>query len=208
MHAPLKHLSFQAYTQQSTMRLSALTLLLLSCTSSSLVVTAAPARYPPLPHYKLELLQILVRHGERTPRLGETYPRDPYISATLYEPWGLGQLTDLGRTRAMRLGYALRRHYDGFFESRYTTFDVFAYSKDEDYTKEAAKLLLESLYGRIERPLVHSVSKDTDVLMNSKSCSRYRTELDMARKSAENLKKLDKYDGLYRYVVEVVFNSL
>ena len=183
------------------MRLSALTFLLLSCTLSSF---AAPARFAPPANHKLELVQILVRHGERTPRLGESYPRDPYSSATHYEPWGRGQLTDLGRARARRLGYALRRHYDGFLGPRYTPLEVFAYSKDEDYTKEAAKLLLESLYnGRMERsakPQVHSVSEEIDVLMNSKSCSRYRTELDKARKSPESLKKLAKYDGLYRYV--------
>jgi len=38
-----------------------------------------------------------MRHGERTPLLKEMYPKDPY-NVSIYEPWGLGQLTNVSYT--------------------------------------------------------------------------------------------------------------
>lgn len=35
-----------------------------------------------------------MRHGERAPLLKEMYPTDPY-NVSIYEPWGLGQLTNV-----------------------------------------------------------------------------------------------------------------
>ena len=63
----------------------------------------------------LQLLQILHRHGDRTPY---KFPvNDPYANHTeKYWPAGIGQLTLQGKHRMFKLGQFFRNNYDGFLE--------------------------------------------------------------------------------------------
>jgi hypothetical protein len=151
----------------------------------------------PAEETELELVQVLFRHGERTPLESETYPRDPYDSDLIYEPWGRGQLTDLGRFRVRRLGQALRRRYGAFLRTVSGPADVYAYSAKSDSCLASMRLLIDDL--RITEGTVTIRGHITDALMNSRACSRYQTELKRIRRSPEVVGILAKYEGLYRY---------
>ena len=60
----------------------------------------------------LMLVQLLFRHGDRTPI--SQYPTDPY--RTLPFPEGLGQLTKYGKKRLYSYGKALRARYSDYLE--------------------------------------------------------------------------------------------
>ncbi|KAF3421968.1 hypothetical protein E2986_00115 [Frieseomelitta varia] len=93
----------------------------------------------------LELVQVLFRHGDRTPRKREVLSMGQH-DITVYEPWGLAQLTNEGKMREYRIGTMLRERYDEFLGSIYHPTDVYAYSSDHDRTKMSLQLVLAGLY--------------------------------------------------------------
>ncbi|EFN78071.1 Testicular acid phosphatase-like protein [Harpegnathos saltator] len=93
----------------------------------------------------LELVQVLMRHGQRTPLLKEFYPKDIYNESS-YEPWGISQLTNDGKMTEYRIGTMLRRRYDAFLGPLYHPRDVYAISTDLDRTKMSLQLALAGLY--------------------------------------------------------------
>ncbi|XP_011499456.1 PREDICTED: venom acid phosphatase Acph-1-like [Ceratosolen solmsi marchali] len=158
---------------------------------------------------ELELVQVLFRHGERTPLESETYPRDPYSSSLFYEPWGWGQLTELGRYRMRRLGQALRRRYGGFLRTLSGSGDIYAHSANNESCLTSLRLLIEGL--RINEGTVAIHSHGNDILMNSRACSKYQTELKKIRQLPEVIQTLAKYEGLFSYVMDntgVTFDGL
>ena len=62
----------------------------------------------------LKLLQILHRHGERTPLV---FIDDDPFGDQKYWPMGLGQLTLKGKYRMYKLGEFFRKNYSGFFKT-------------------------------------------------------------------------------------------
>ncbi|XP_025075251.1 prostatic acid phosphatase-like isoform X3 [Pogonomyrmex barbatus] len=94
---------------------------------------------------RLELVQVIMRHGERTPLFKELYPKDPY-NVSIYEPWGLSQLTNQGKLTEYRIGIMLRQRYDNFLGSIYYSRDIYAVSTDYDRTKMSLQLMLAGLY--------------------------------------------------------------
>lgn len=93
---------------------------------------------------KLELVQIVFRHGERTPVL--TYPNDPYQESHWKDYGGFGQLTQAGMLRHYNYGQYLRSRYSNFLNSNYSRERVLAMSTDYDRTLMSAYSLLSSLY--------------------------------------------------------------
>ncbi|XP_058807173.1 venom acid phosphatase Acph-1-like [Phymastichus coffea] len=152
---------------------------------------------------KLELIQVLFRNGERTPYPAESYPLDPYALGRHYTSAG-GRLTEQGRWRAHRLGRALRLHYEGQLPLPERPEDVYAYSADVPCCHESMSHVLEGLYDGNERAArqvrVRMLPRATDVLTNSRQCSRFRAEADRLRGSPEMQRMLAKYEGLYRYL--------
>ncbi|OXU22817.1 hypothetical protein TSAR_004665 [Trichomalopsis sarcophagae] len=142
----------------------------------------------------IELVQLIFRNGERRPYPDESYPLDPYASAILYD----GRLTDLGRYRARRLGIALRRNYFNLLPN-----GLYSYSASLDSCMESLQEVVKALCAK-ECVSTKTIipSREIDVVLNSKACSRYHSELDKLRRSAEVQKMLAKYDGLYRYITD------
>lgn len=64
----------------------------------------------PSDSYRLSLVQIVFRHGDRTPL--RLYVNDPYKRSDFIE--GLGELTNRGKLRMFRIGSKLRHYYSSY----------------------------------------------------------------------------------------------
>lgn len=93
---------------------------------------------------RLEQVQIVFRHGARTP-IG-TYPSDPYQEAHWKEYGGFGQLTQTGMLQHSSYGQYLRNRYSSFLNDTYSRDNVLVMSTDYDRTLMSAYSLLSSLY--------------------------------------------------------------
>lgn len=86
----------------------------------------------------LKLVQIVYRHGDRTP-ISFPLPNDRYASDS-YWPEGFGQLTNRGKYRIYSLGKYLRQRYSNFLTD--TPREVSARSAGSDRCLESSALLL------------------------------------------------------------------
>ncbi|KAJ8664243.1 hypothetical protein QAD02_005905 [Eretmocerus hayati] len=93
--------------------------------------------------FKLEQVQVLFRHGDRTPRKQEIYKNDPYQLA--YSNIGYGNLTDMGRDRMMKVGSRLRDLY-GDFLGKTGIEEVLAYYAGSTRTEISLRILLAGLF--------------------------------------------------------------
>jgi hypothetical protein len=80
----------------------------------------------------LELVQIMFRHGDRTPII--QYPNDPLQDEKLWHPYaeGFSSLTKLGKNMHYNLGKYFRQRYDGFLSKIYKPSEIFVQSSDAD----------------------------------------------------------------------------
>ncbi|CAG2166036.1 unnamed protein product [Oppiella nova] len=92
----------------------------------------------------LRLIQVVHRHGDRTPVL--FVPNDPYINASIYWPEGVGELTLEGKYRMYRLGQFLRQEYDSFLGHNFSPREVYARSSLCSRCLESLSLLLSGAY--------------------------------------------------------------
>ncbi|XP_029673224.1 venom acid phosphatase Acph-1-like isoform X3 [Formica exsecta] len=164
------------------------------------------------PVLHLELVQVVMRHGERTPLHKETYPKDPYNEST-YEPWGIGQLTNQGKLTEYRIGTMLRQRYNHFLESIYHPRDIYAVSSDTDRTKMSLQLMLAGLYPpdtiqmwNPDLPWLaiptHYVPKRVDMLLKPEGCSIYQTALTEVKKMKEVRDKIAVYKDFFKFLSE------
>ncbi len=93
---------------------------------------------------QLVLLQILFRHGDRSPI--SPYPGDPYNETTWAKYGGFGQLTQLGINQTHQYGRFLRKTYSKFLTERYDPKKVFVRSSDFDRTIMSAQSVLSGLF--------------------------------------------------------------
>ncbi|TGZ53474.1 venom acid phosphatase Acph-1-like [Temnothorax longispinosus] len=172
---------------------------------------------------RLELVQVLMRHGERTPRLKETliYPTDPYNVST-YEPWGLGQLTNQGKLTEYRIGIMLRNRYNNFLGSIYYPRDIYAVSTETDRTKMSLQLMLAGLYppdtSQVWNPdlpwlaiPINYVPEKVDILLKPQNCPTYESALAETKKLKEVRDRFAVYEDFYKFLSEktgVVQNDL
>nr|XP_031841686.1 venom acid phosphatase Acph-1-like isoform X2 [Nomia melanderi] len=161
---------------------------------------------------QLELVQVLFRHGERTPREREMWPNDSYNAST-YEPWNLGQLTNQGKMREYLIGKMLRERYDKFLGDVYHPSDVYAQSTDIDRTKVSLQLVLSALYPPNSKqtwneklqwlPIpTNYMPEKVDNLMKPDFSPIYLQMLKKVRNSEEMLKKVSMYKDLFKYLSE------
>ncbi|EFN63832.1 Testicular acid phosphatase-like protein [Camponotus floridanus] len=164
------------------------------------------------PVLQLELIQVLMRHGERTPLLKETYPKDPY-NESAYEPWGMGQLTNQGKLTEYRIGTMLRQRYSHFLDSLYRPYDIYAVSTEADRTKMSLQLMLAGLYPPDTRQMwnpdlpwlaipTHYVPKRVDMLLKSEGCSIYNAALAEVKKTKEIRDKIAVYKDFLKFLSE------
>lgn len=92
----------------------------------------------------VELLQIVFRHGARTPVV--TYPNDKYQESYWKNYGGFGQLTPTGMQQHYEFGQFMRQRYSDFLNESYNRERVFAISTDFDRTLMSAYSFLASLY--------------------------------------------------------------
>jgi len=167
-----------------------------------------------LGHFELhlELVQVLMRHGERTPLFKEMYPTDPY-NVSIYEPWGLGQLTNQGKLTEYRIGTMLRQRYHKFLGTIYYPRDIYAVSSDTDRTKMSLQLMLAGLYppdiSQVWNPNLRWLAiptyyapKKVDMLFKSTECPAYKAALAETKEMKEVRDKIAVYEDFYKFLSE------
>ncbi|OXA51474.1 prostatic acid phosphatase [Folsomia candida] len=103
----------------------------------TIVVTAAalsviPPRKDKADTDTLELVQIMWRHGDRTPIV--QYPNDPLQNETLWFPYATGfeAITKKGKQMHYDFGQYLRKRYEGFLSPVYSQKEIYVQSSDAD----------------------------------------------------------------------------
>ncbi|XP_012170162.1 venom acid phosphatase Acph-1 isoform X1 [Bombus terrestris] len=162
--------------------------------------------------FSLELVQVLFRHGDRTPREKEISPVD-YHNISIYEPWGLAQLTNEGKMREYRIGTMLKERYGKFLGDIYRPSDVYAYSTDHDRTKMSLQLVLAGLYH--PNPLqtwnqnlswmpipIYYMPEKIDNMLKPDLSPLYMKAVNEVRNTEEILRKLQSYKDLFKLLNE------
>ncbi|XP_076749008.1 venom acid phosphatase Acph-1 [Xylocopa sonorina] len=152
--------------------------------------------------YRLESVQVVFRHGDRTPTKEEIYPKLPHNP--VYDSLGYGQLTEVGKIREYRLGTILRQRYGKFLGDVRNYNDVYAVTTDYDRTKMSLQLVLSGLYPSDQThlnaiPIIY-VPKIVDTTMLPVSCPIYLKELKRIKNSAIVHTLLSKYTDLFEYL--------
>lgn len=91
---------------------------------------------------KLKLVQIVHRHGDRTPYV--FYPNDQYKNLS-YWPDGEGQLNIKGKQRMYELGLRLRKDYSDFIGNPCNPREILIRSSASDRCIESASALISAL---------------------------------------------------------------
>ncbi|XP_050534683.1 prostatic acid phosphatase-like [Daktulosphaira vitifoliae] len=165
-------------------------------------------------HYRfnsLRLIHAIFRHGERTP--ADTYPTDPYVNYK-WEPYGWGQLTNIGKRNQYEIGRFIRKRYSGFLDLLYSPDKVTFWSTDVDRTKMSAQLVAAALYKPIGnqkwnkhlewQPIpIHTEKLNNDqLLLVRKSCPRYYEERQAIMNLSSIQRELLSYQNIYDYLTE------
>ncbi|XP_014210577.1 venom acid phosphatase Acph-1-like [Copidosoma floridanum] len=133
--------------------------------------------------FTLELVQVVFRHGERTPQADEI-KLIPNATGVMAEPWGFSQLTNNGKRQEYNIGVQLRKLYGEFLGEQYRPEEVLATSSDYDRTKDSLQLVLASLYPPTNElawnedlnwsPIpIHFLPRNLDLLFFTYSCIRF-----------------------------------
>ncbi|KAI5639691.1 histidine phosphatase superfamily (branch 2) domain-containing protein [Phthorimaea operculella] len=104
---------------------------------------------------------MLHRHGDRTPEQRNILPTlnlDNEEVHALINQWGYGQLTDVGKRSAYRLGEFIRRRYDELIAPRYNDSEIFI--RSTDYTR--CKMTVLTALAAIFPPVGETWSKDVN----------------------------------------------
>lgn len=145
--------------------------------------------------YELELVQLVFRHGDRTPTKSELYKKVAYNP--IYNKLGYGQLTEAGKIREFRLGEILKKRYGAFLGDHHEYGNVYAYSSDIDRTKMSLQLVLGGLYpprltedGRLHLyPIpTHYVPLILDNLLFPMLCPAYMKEYIKTKASSSSVR--------------------
>ncbi|XP_026751650.1 prostatic acid phosphatase-like [Galleria mellonella] len=87
------------------------------------------------------------RHGDRTPVESTlVYSNDRNTLEKLSEPYGYGQLTDVGKRRAFELGKYISRRYSELLAPRYNASEVYIRSTNSARAKMTILTALASIY--------------------------------------------------------------
>ncbi|CAG2109808.1 unnamed protein product [Medioppia subpectinata] len=103
------------------------------------MVNNASKRWPNHDISTLKLLQLVHRHGERSPT--SFPPNDPFKN-TKYWVEGIGELTTKGKYRMYKLGEFIRQEYNDYFGDKYSPREVYVRSSITDRCIESTSSLL------------------------------------------------------------------
>lgn len=159
---------------------------------------------------KLVLVQLLYRHGDRTPI--NAFPTDP--NKDYFNNIGPGQLTAIGKEQHFVLGKYLRTRYADYLSARYHVDNVTVRSTDIDRTLMSAYCNFAGLFppqgdqiwdsSLPWQPIpVHTVPQDDDwVLLADNCCAKYKKLFEEA-KHTDEMKKLDEEnEELYKNLTQ------
>jgi prostatic aicd phosphatase len=169
----------------------------------------------------LKLLQIVHRHGDRTPL--DFAPNDPFKGISYWRE-GIGQLTTKGKYRMYKLGQNIRKEYDSYLGPNYSPREVYARSSVSSRCIESLSCLLSGAYppkpqewqwnngsdaelGQLWQPIPIEtfMPKHEDiVLKQEKYCHIVDRERNRIYKSFESKKSLENYRELFANLSEVV----
>ncbi|XP_022909416.1 venom acid phosphatase Acph-1-like [Onthophagus taurus] len=162
----------------------------------------------------LLLVHVFFRHGSRTPEEKDIYPNDPYTIQD-FEPMGWGQLTNVGKQRAYKLGKLLRKRYNHFLGEIYTPDIVEMTSTDYDRTKMSALLVLAGLFPPTSSqkwddhlswmPIPYHFDKnDYDYFIRRPTgyCPNYVKELNKIYESEDYKNLLSDHKETFEYIEE------
>lgn len=90
----------------------------------------------------LELIQIIWRHGDRTPN--NLFPTD--VNNPYWLPLGFGELTNIGKEQHFELGQYIRQRYAGFLNTSYNHEEILINSTTVDRALMSAYCNLAGLY--------------------------------------------------------------
>ncbi|KAI4503664.1 hypothetical protein M0802_001067 [Mischocyttarus mexicanus] len=163
-------------------------------------------------NFELKLLNVVFRHGDRTPANNEKYPNDPYLNYDFY-PMGRGQLTKTGMLNEYRLGEYLRKRYDNYLGSIYFPNKLHSISSDYDRTKASLQLVLAGLFPPKGIHIWNSelnwqpiptkyIPKLNDNLFLADECPRYLDEYNKVLASAEFKKEYSQYEDLIAELIK------
>ncbi|CAL8126740.1 unnamed protein product [Orchesella dallaii] len=158
----------------------------------------------------LRLVQVVMRHGDRTPI--DRYPKDPYNSRK-YWPEGLGRLTKRGKLMQYELGQYIRHRYNGFINATYTPEEIYVQSSSIDRTIMSALANLAGMWPSTDLELpegvrqqfvpVHAISPELDnKIAFSKSCPRYKQILSELQTEPSEVQFNKDHADLYKYLSE------
>ncbi|CAG7836993.1 unnamed protein product [Allacma fusca] len=134
----------------------------------------------------LRLVQVIFRHGDRTPVV--QYPKDPLQDESLW-PEGFSALTKKGKKMQLDLGKYLRARYDGFLSRAYKPLEISVQSSSADRAIMSALANLAGLFPPTEedpksmwdedikwQPIpVHTLTDADDNYINFKAyCPRFK----------------------------------
>lgn len=160
---------------------------------------------------RLEMVHIIMRHGERTP--ASTYPKDPHKDNPLY-PVGWGQLTNKGKLSLYEIGKYYRERYGKFVGDSYSPDEYYTQSTDVDRAKASMQLVNagfwppkgDQVWGPLDwQPIpVHSEPLEQDgLLLVRKPCPKYHIEKEKVQKSKEVQDLLKEYEELFKELNEI-----
>jgi len=156
----------------------------------------------------VELLQIVFRHGDRTPV--QNYPLDPHNETIWAKYGGYGQLTQLGMRQHFEYGQFLRNRYS-FLDKIYSRNRVNVISTDFDRTIMSAQSLLSGLFEPVDyqkwskdmnwQPIpVHTTDAKNDKVFYSNDCPRYNELKNEVAQSQEYTELNKKYKDLFEII--------
>ncbi|OXU25640.1 hypothetical protein TSAR_013982 [Trichomalopsis sarcophagae] len=158
---------------------------------------------------KLELVQVLFRHGERTPQANES-KLIGNSSRALQEPWGYSQLTNNGKRQEYKIGQLLRERYSEFLGELFRPEYVHAVSSDYDRTKASLQLVLASLYTPSDElvwnkdldwmPIpTHYAPKKLDALFSMwTECPKFDKAWQKLMKSSDIKQQVTQFEDLFK----------
>jgi lysosomal acid phosphatase len=123
-----------------------LTLLLSLTVFVSVTFCAIPTRKDRADVETLELVQIMWRHGDRTPIV--QYPKDPLQNESLWYPYATGfeAITKKGKGMHYDFGKYLRMRYNGFLSEAYSQKEIVVTSSDADRAIMSAQSNMAGLW--------------------------------------------------------------
>jgi lysosomal acid phosphatase len=174
------------------------------------ILPIAASENAPANSRQLVLVQLLYRHGDRTPI--NAFPTDP--NKDYFNNIGPGQLTPIGKEQHFVLGKYLRTRYADFLSARYHVDNVTVRSTDIDRTLMSAYCNFAGLFPPQGdqiwdstlpwQPIpVHTVPQNDDwVLLADNCCDKYKKLFEEAKHS-DDMKKLDEEnEELYKNLTQ------